>query len=386
MLMAVTAEETPRLLRSRVEAIPTPTTKAVVWWAWAGAAFVVLQMYIQLGWIFSKDFRHIGTGATPVPTYMKVSSWGNGIFWFAFMLAVVYWFVVRPWRRDRRLGLDSLIVLAFYWTWWQDPLFDYVTHAWNYSSVNLNMGGWAGHIPGWISPNGGNIPEPLLWVLPFYVGLGSCAAIGFSAMMRRWRARNPTVRTSTMLLTVYACCFVFDLALEFFWVRTGLYTYAGTAHGWNLFAGRWYQFPIYEPIAVGFLGMGWACCRYFVNDRGETLAERGLDRVKASGKQKTLIRFLALVGVLNVSFFFSYSLLVQVWNIHGGAWPKAAQERSYLTNGLCGAGTGYSCAGSSAAIPVVGNSVHVGPGGRLVIPPGTDTSKLQFVPLSAKKQ
>ena len=73
----------------------------------------------------------------------------NGIFWFVFMLAVVYWFVVRPWRRDHKLGLDSLIVLAFYWTWWQDPLFDYLTHAWNYSAVNLNMGGWAGHIPGW---------------------------------------------------------------------------------------------------------------------------------------------------------------------------------------------------------------------------------------------
>ena len=38
--------------------------------------------------------------------------------------------------------------------------------------VPFNMGGWAGHIPGWVSPNGGNIPEPLLWVLPFYVGIG----------------------------------------------------------------------------------------------------------------------------------------------------------------------------------------------------------------------
>jgi hypothetical protein len=347
--MAVTAGERPTLVGARATVVESHQAKPVLWWAWVGAAFVALQLYIQLGWIFSKDFRHIGTGVTPVPGYMKVSAWGNGIFWFAFMVAVLYWFAVRPKLRDGRFSLDGLIVLAFFWTWWQDPLFDYVTHAWNYSSVSLNMGGWAGHIPGWVSPNGGNIPEPLLWVLPFYIGLGGCGSIVAATMMRRWRARNPAVSVATMLAAVYAAWFVFDAALEFFWVRTGLYTYAGTAHGWNLFAGRWYQFPIYEPICVGFLGMGWAACRYFVNDRGETLAERGLHRVKAGSRQRTAIRYLALVGILNVSFLFTYSLMTQVWNVHGGAWPKDAQKRSYLTNGLCGTASSYSCAGFLSA-------------------------------------
>jgi hypothetical protein len=348
--MAVTADERATLLKSRSEAVPAYKAKPVVWWAVLGAGFVALQMYIQVGWILSKDFRHVGNGVTPVPTYMEISSWANGVFWLAFMLAVVYWFVVRPWRRDRRLGLDSLIVLAFYWTWWQDPLFDYLTHAWNYSAVNLNMGGWAGHIPGWVSPNGGNIPEPLLWVLPFYVGIGGFGSILTASMMRRWRARHPAVSTATMLVAVYAAWFLFDFALEFMWVRTGLYTYGGTTHGWSLFAGRFYQFPIYEPICVGFLGMGWAACRYFVNDRGETLAERGIDRVKAGGKQKTFIRFLALVGILNVSFLFTYSLGTQFWNAHGSAWPKSIASKSYFTTGLCGQGTGIPCAGLPSAV------------------------------------
>ena len=343
--MAVTARDESTLLRGRPEATPVHTAKAVLWWAWLGAGFVVLQMYIQIGWILSKDFRHIGTGASPVPTYMKVSTWANGIFWFAFMLGVIYWFAVRPKVRGGRFTLDGLIVLAFYFTWWQDPLFDYVTHAWNYSSVNLNMGGWAGHIPGWVSPNGGNIPEPLLWVLPFYIGIGGFGSILTASMMRKWRARNPAVRTATMLLCVYIAWFLFDFALEFMWVRTGLYTYGGTTHGWSLFGGRFYQFPIYEPICVGFLGMGWAACRYFVNDRGETIAERGIDRVNAGARQKTLIRFLALVGILNVSFLFTYSLGVQFWNIHGSSWPHSISSKSYFTTGLCGPGTHYSCGG-----------------------------------------
>jgi hypothetical protein len=383
--MAVSVQREPALPSPRPQAVPTAKAKPVYWWAVLGAGFVALQMYIHIAWILSDDFRHVGTGVTPVPLYMQISARGNEIFWFSFMLAVIYFLAIRPWRRSGKLTLDGMFVLAFYFTWWQDPLFNYINHAWNYSSVSVNMGGWAGHIPGWISPNGGNIPEPLLWVLPFYVGLGACAAVGFSAMMRRWRVRNPQVSLFKMLATVYACCFLFDFALEFFWVRTGLYTYAGTTNGWTIFSGEWYQFPIFEPICVGFLGTGWVVCRYFVNDRGETIAERGASRLGFGGKQRTLTRFLAVVGILNVSFLITYSLLTQAWNLHSGDWPRDAQERSYLTNGLCGAGTSYSCGGSSVSIPRAGKSVHIGPDGKLVVPRGT-TGEIVAPPLSTTKK
>lgn len=366
----------------RREAIETPRAKPIVWWAALGAGFVALQMYIHGAWILSDDFRHVGTGVTPVPDYMTISARVNEVVWFAFMLGVIYFFAIRPWRRDGRLSLDGLLVLAFYFTWWQDPLFNYVAHAWNYSSVSVNMGGWAGHIPGWSSPNGGNIPEPLFWVLPFYIGLGGAGSILGASLMRKWRARRPRIHIGTMLVAVYAAWFVFDLALEFFWVRTGLYTYAGATDGWTIFSGEWYQFPLYEPLMVGFLGMGWTMCRYFVNDRGETLAERGLSRLEVGSKKKQGVRFLALVGIINVAFLFTYSLGTQFWNLHSGDWPKDAQKRSYLTNGLCGPGTSFACAGSKAARPVKSKSVSIGPDGRLVVPPGLDIEKIKAPPVS----
>jgi hypothetical protein len=135
------------------------------------------------------------------------------------------------------------------------------------------------------------------------------------------------------------------------------------------------------------LGTGWVVCRYFVNDRGETLAERGASRLGFVGKQRTFVRFLGIVGILNVSFLLTYSLLTQAWNLHSGDWPKAAQERSYLTNGLCGAGTSYACAGNSAAKPVAGGkSAHIGPDGKLVIPPGLKQSELVAPPLSTDRK
>jgi Spirocyclase AveC-like len=383
--MATTVHARP-VVRARPEAATSPRARPVVWWAWVGAGFVALQMYIHISWILSKDFRHIGTGVTPVPEYMNVSARFNEVFFFGSMLVLIWLVSIRPWRREGRFTLDGLLVLAFYFTWWQDPLFDYASHAWNYSSVSVNMGGWAGHIPGWSSPNGGNIPEPLFWVLPFYVLLGGGGSILGAAIMRKWRAWKPTVHTATMLAGVYMAWFLFDLALEFFWVRTGLYTYAGADRGVPLlFQGRWYQFPMYEPFCVGFLGMAWTVCRYFVNDRGETLAERGLERVRAGAKQRQGIRFLALVGIVNVAFLFTYSLMTQFFNLHSGAWPKDAQKRSYLTNHLCGPGTSFACGGSEVARPVKEISISIGPDGKLVIPRGFNVGSIIAPPVSHSK-
>src|SRR5882762_5153138 len=100
--MAIAVEKSPTLGTQRQEAIPAARSTPVVWWALLGAGFVALQMYIHGAWILSDDFRHIGTGVTGVPTYMTISARANEVFWFSFMLAVIYWFAIRPWRRDRK--------------------------------------------------------------------------------------------------------------------------------------------------------------------------------------------------------------------------------------------------------------------------------------------
>jgi hypothetical protein len=353
---------------------------AVIGWAVVGAAFIALMLYVFGAWILSDSFRNIGTGVTPVPFYMRFAAHSQEALWGLAMVAILYFVVWRPYRRDGKLTLDAMFVLAMGWCWWQDPLYSYVTQSFNYSSVQLNMGGWACKIPGFMSPNGCNIPQPLIWDISFYVFGMAGASIGAAALLRKWRARSPSVGTLKLLAVTFVGFVALDFILEGTWVRLGLYHYAGGVKGWNVFEGTFYQFPLYECLAVATMMTAMTSVRFFVNDRGETIVERGAADLRMSDKKRTLMRYLALVGILNVCMLVGWAGFVNVFNVHAGPWPKATQERSYLNNGLCGAGTSYACPGDGVATPRAGESIHIGPNGNAVVPAGV--AKPTVVPLS----
>jgi hypothetical protein len=65
-------------------------------------------------------FARVKPGPTRPPGWMKpvMDLWQiAGLLGAAFCL---YWFVLRPWRRERRLTVDGLLVLAFATLWFQD--------------------------------------------------------------------------------------------------------------------------------------------------------------------------------------------------------------------------------------------------------------------------
>jgi len=383
--MAITQQRTARLGAVPVGAPERAQGKPILTWAAFGAMFVALQIWVQGQWVLSDEFQSIGTGVTPVPEYMKIAIRAEEVFWTGAMLAILYFLVWKPFRRDRKMSVSGLFVLALFFTWWSDPLFMYLTWGGNYSSVNINMGSWANFIPGWNSPNGDTIPEPLLWDLSFYMVLLAGGAIGAAAVMRRMRARNPAVSTTKLFLVAFVVFAVIDFVLELSWVRLGFYHYGGTVDSLSIFNDRFYKFPMYEPIAAGILMTGLTAAVYFVNDKGETLAERGASTLRFSGRRNTLVRFFALVAIANMAVL-SYNLFLGIIQINVGSWPKAVQERSYLVNGMCGEGTSYPCPSAQSAIPVRGDSAHVGPNRTLVIPQGTDLKKLEIVPLSREKK
>ena len=90
---------------------------------------------------------------------------------------------------------------------------------------------------------------------------------------------------------------------------------------------------------------------YFKDDRGYTWAERGVEKLAISRSQgkKTLVRWLAMMGLFHTTMFFFYSLPMQLFSINGGAFPEDVP--SYLLNGLCGGESGYECAAPDVAIP-----------------------------------
>ena len=175
---------------------------------------------------------------------------------------------------------------------------------------------------------------------------------------------------SALLALVFTTMFVLDIVVEgFVWMPFGTFTYVG-GHMPALFPDAYHRFPLQEAIFAGFLTTSTAFLYHFRNDRGETVVERGIDEVRGSHLKKTGLRLLAMIGAMQVIFFLTYNVpMTAFFGSKAAPWPKDAQERSYLTDGLCGPGTTYSCGGPDIPLPVRSSS-HVAPDGTLVVPEG----------------
>ena len=127
---------------------------------------------------------------------------------------------------------------------------------------------------------------------------------------------------------------------------------------------------------MGFLFLVWAIPYYYRNDRGETFAERGLQKVQWGHGKKQVLRLMAFVGLMNVGYIVGYNgPIIFISIIHHHEWPEDVVNKSYFTNGICGEGTGYPCGGSNVATARRGASIHVGEDGQVVVPEGAKVPK-----------
>src|SRR5437667_171266 len=67
-------------------------------------------------------------------------------------------------------------------------------------------------------------------------------------------------------------------------------------------AGKTYQFPLYEPFIFGLTWMAPGALRYFRDDKGRSVVERGIDESKISRRRANGLRLLAVIGFLNLVY------------------------------------------------------------------------------------
>ncbi len=94
-----------------------------------------------------------------------------------------------------------------------------------------------------------------------------------------------------------------------------------------------------------------AVLRFFTDDRGRTIVERGIDRVRGGFAKQQFVRFLAIFAGVSACFFFFYNLPAQWIGMHSDPWPEDHMKRSYFTGGICGAGTDTPCPDPVLPIP-----------------------------------
>ncbi|OBH58879.1 DUF5135 domain-containing protein [Mycobacterium colombiense] len=359
-----TAEPGSRVLTS---------VKPVQIWAAVGGALLVLQLYVWTRWITGPYFQRVPAGPTDPPMYMKAFLTMNSVVVCVGLPLALWWFIIRPWRRERRITLDGMLLVSMGLMFFQDPLLNYFNTWCTYNTWLFNRGSWSSNIPGWVSPEepGHQVPEPILVNAPGYAAGVLMITIFGCWVMRRIKSRWPNISNLRLVIATYAFTFVLDFVMEAgFMLPFGLYTYPGAIRAVSFSAGTYHQWPVYEGLMWGGVQAGLCCLRYFTDDRGRTVVERGLDQVRGGVARQQLSRFLAVFAGVSACFFFFYNVPAQWVGMHADPWPADHLKRSYFNGGICGDGTNVPCPDPVLPIPTK-RSGFIDTNGKLVLPEGS---------------
>ena len=187
------------------------------------------------------------------------------------------------------------------------------------------------------------VVEPFLWALPAYgygLFMGTVLAC---ATLRRVHRRWPRLPAVALCLICWGFMIVVDVLLEgLIWMPQQLFTTAGGV-GQLTLDSHANRFALSEAVLWGAAWAAISCVRYFTDDRGRTIAERGLDRLRIRPAQRGLVRFLAVLGLCQVLYVGLYTVPSAVVGAQHRTWPHAISDMSYLTDHICGVGTSRRC-------------------------------------------
>lgn len=328
--------------------------KTKVWIA-LGAFWLAVFAYCMIAWVLGPDFRPNTFGRDQASVgYVRFLK-GLELAMLALTLWILWYFVFAPLRRDRRFSFEGLYFLACFTMVVQEPWHSWIRPQLLYNDIFFNMGSWMGTLPV-SNPTAQLTPLPLAFAgLGYFWIFGLPALVGSKLMKRvseRKRGENrPGPSPLALIGGTFAGFCLFDIAIESFILRTGMFIYPSTIPSLTLFAGKPYQFPIYEMVSWAGTYTCAACLLHFRNAQGETIVERGLDRIAAPGRRRTFLRFLALVGFLQTSILATYNIPYMFWALHGGPYTVSEQSHPWLTAGMCGDSTPYPCPGPGIPFP-----------------------------------
>jgi hypothetical protein len=312
-----------------------------------GVVCVALQLWIYSSWLAG--------GVTQVTQYRDTGSaswWAARCFeGLAVIMAVsVAIYVLRGCLSAGRLTFDAMMCAAGLATFWIDPIDNWVQPLFSYSSNWLNLRDWSGHVPLVINPDAGRMPEPLLFI-------GLCYLFGFplfvmllNTVMRWIQHRWPGLPVQAFVAATLLCGIVLDLAFEAPMFLLQLWAFPGTPDlGILVHSAK--KFPLVEFALAGPVFATIALVRYFKDDRGRTIVERGWDRLRP--RARAIGSTLALIAVFNFMF-----LAAGFTQMAAGLYSARYKPMpAHLINGMCGPGTRYgTCPGSPGyRIPLRGS-------------------------------
>jgi Spirocyclase AveC-like len=317
---------------------PRSVNVSLVWSA-IGLGFVVLELFVVGRWVTGPHFGRPAVNAGSVPDLTRTVILVTQVISPIVTAMIVVKFLVLPWIRQRRLTFDGMLLIAWFGLWFQDPMGNFITPQLYYSSYWYSFGSWTlGSTPGWVSPAGNHLPEPI-FVMGFgYLWLGFSASVFACWAMRKCRNRFPRTSGVELVLLALVICVALDVVAEVALAWAGTFAWPAAIDGLTLFYGKPYQFPMYEGILFGGTFAAAAALRFYRDDRGTSWVERGIDRLDVPQRGKTALRFLSIYGFLHLFMAVVYSLPMMLLSVETDNYLRYP---SHLENGMCVSGPNF---------------------------------------------
>lgn len=313
------------------EATAPPRSCPVVLWGALGLLWMALCVHTMYGWVTSP--RDFGAAELSPGDEMPVSSMvalrvveAASVM---VLLAVIWFLAVRPWRRDREIRIEGLLIVGGIFGFVMDSWLNVYGFLFSFNSHSVNLGAWSAHLPF----HSGGVPteygEALLWGLPMYVYFcAGEAALGLG-VRRVILARRPHTSPTLVLVAMWVFFFLFDFVVENLIIRTSeAYSFVRTEGALTLWDGSQYQFPLYESFLVACVAMGFAAIRMSAerDPSGRSFIERGVEFLPSWSHLPA--RLLAATGYAAAVLMVCYHMPFN-WLSLGGT--SIADLPSYLT-------------------------------------------------------
>jgi hypothetical protein len=356
-------------------------TAPVKLWATVGALLLALEVYLLGKWMLGPGFERVPSGPSDPPLWMKAVLNGVQGLGLVVMVALFWFLIVRPWRRDRRVTIDGIFCAVVFVCSPYDPLSNYFGHWLTYNSYMLNFGSIMTALPGRLAVNGPGATQawPVLMMPACYVYVFLLLMTFGCRLLDKVRQRRPSLSRPALFGILFLTMLAVDLVLEgLLFMPLGFWSYPG-GHWVVLARETYWRFPLQQALFFSLAFTSVITLRYFTDDRGLTVVERGIDTLRISPARQALVRFLAVLGATQLLLFGLYHLPQGLFALKSDPWPADLQKRSYLTDYVCGDGTDQACPGPHVPIPRL-PSVHLDPHGAVVTPPGATPPT--FVPFA----
>ena len=327
-------ESTVMTQGSDVSAAPSKGT------GWGPVYYLALASVPLLAYQFWTLLTWLADGPFPVNQYRETGSTS----WYAARIIEVLLIlvalvmiagIVRDCRRQRRLTFDAMLLIGLTATIFWDTFVTFIEPIWFYSSNWVNLNDWWGHAPLIQNTTAGTTPFPVLF-LGFLYPVGCLGAAMLVTLPMHWAQRRwPDISNGKLVgvafLSAIPVWFCIDgiLVITHLWGGPGMWLALPLIS--NLL-GEGYHWSVMELGYCICWGTFLGCLRFFKDDQGRGLTERGIQGL--GPRLRTAISVLATITVLNLAVIVLEMPVLFTGFFSSHAYPHYPH---HLVNGVCDA-------------------------------------------------